>query len=154
MRHLRYLKYILRHKWYVFVECCRLGIPIRGLLHDMSKFRPSEWGPYVQYFYGGGGNGYEFNKAWLKHIHRNPHHWQHWILRCDDGDTKILCMPQKYRHEMLADWIGAGKAITGKDNLVEWFRDNQEKIRLSQETENWIRATIAEHLTPSGDRRK
>lgn len=25
--HLRYLWYVLRHKWFVFVECVRLGIP-------------------------------------------------------------------------------------------------------------------------------
>jgi len=45
-----YLSYILRHKWFVFVECLRLGIPWRGLVHDLSKLTPSEFGPYMRYF--------------------------------------------------------------------------------------------------------
>lgn len=28
--HLQYLWYVLRHKWFVFVECCSLGIPLQG----------------------------------------------------------------------------------------------------------------------------
>lgn len=52
MKHLKYLSYILRHKWYVFVECCKRGIYWRGFMHDMSKFLPSQWFPYVNYFYG------------------------------------------------------------------------------------------------------
>lgn len=33
-----------------------------------------------------------FNRAWLLHIHRNPHHWQHWVLINDDpelGETVL-----------------------------------------------------------------
>jgi hypothetical protein len=52
MMHLRYLKSQLRHKWFVFVECCKLGIPHLGIIHDLSKFLPSEWRGYACYFYG------------------------------------------------------------------------------------------------------
>lgn len=38
--HLAYLWYVLRHKYFVFVECCRLGVPWRGLVHDLSKLSP------------------------------------------------------------------------------------------------------------------
>lgn len=50
--HLAYLWYVLRHKWFVFLECWRLGIPWLGVVHDMSKFTPGEWFPYVNHFYG------------------------------------------------------------------------------------------------------
>ena len=50
-KHLKYLSYVMRHKWFVFVECCKLGIPFRGLVHDLSKFSPSEWFPYANFFY-------------------------------------------------------------------------------------------------------
>lgn len=47
---LGYLGYIARHKWFVFVECCRLGIPWRGIAHDLSKLSPAEFGAYMRYF--------------------------------------------------------------------------------------------------------
>jgi hypothetical protein len=52
-KHWNYFKYILKHKYYCFIECWKLGIPWRGIVHDLSKFRPCEWFPYVEYFYGG-----------------------------------------------------------------------------------------------------
>lgn len=57
--------------------------------HDASKTNPDEYEAYDRYFYGGN-RSYQvvqdFNPTWLKHIHRNPHHWQHWILLCDEPD--------------------------------------------------------------------
>lgn len=142
--YVKYLKYVIKHKWYVFIECCLLWAPIRGILHDWSKFRPSEFFPYAKYFYG----KYEgdekvkvnenFNKAWLHHIHRNKHHWQYWILREDDGDTKHIPIPRKHLKEMLADWHGAGKAINGKKDTVNWYNKNRHKIEMHYESERWI----------------
>jgi hypothetical protein len=51
-KHLEYLKKLLRHKWFTLQECRRLGITWLGLIHDWSKFLPSEWGPYVEWFHG------------------------------------------------------------------------------------------------------
>jgi hypothetical protein len=34
--------------------------------------------------------------------------------------------------------MGAGKAITGKDNTDEWYRANYDKIKLHPETRLWI----------------
>ncbi|MBU1621842.1 MAG: hypothetical protein KJ604_20490, partial [Gammaproteobacteria bacterium] len=144
-----------------------LGIPFRGIVHDWSKFLPSEWGPYAEYFYGGPhikwsevgvyGKTYHFelcwktcqegakesfNFSWLYHQHRNPHHWQYWVLREDDGNTFALPMPLKYRLELLADWHGAGIAITGKRNTREWYEKNKDKMLLHPETRAWIEATL------------
>ncbi len=99
--HLAYAGYVLRHKWFVFVECCKLGIPLAGIIHDWSKFLPSEWIPYVHFFYGRDGQrvqrrdstGYykptdtgdaAFDFAWLLHQKRNAHHWQWWVLPEDN----------------------------------------------------------------------
>lgn len=49
--YLLYLRQVLRHKWYVFWECCRLGIPLLGITHDLSKFLPSEFLPCARWFY-------------------------------------------------------------------------------------------------------
>ena len=48
----QYLKYIFRHKWFVSVECRKAGIAWRGVIHDLSKLRPSEFVPYASYFMG------------------------------------------------------------------------------------------------------
>ena len=127
-----------------------MGLYWRGIVHDLSKLLPSEWFPYVDFFYGkklrgGFTPNYQirpFNIAWLKHIHRNPHHWQYWILREDDGDTIPLPMPEIYMREMLADWRGARRAITGKDNLVEWYRINHQKMQLHPKTREWLEDRI------------
>jgi|SRR5579872_1338507 len=140
--NLRYLNYVLRHKWFVFVAGLRTGAPLwRLLIHDWSKFLPIEWGAYVASFYG----GYQyvarppeivaaFDRAWLHHQHVNAHHWQHWVLREDSGATKIIPMPDRFVREMVADWMGAGRAITGKWEFAIWYANNREKILVAPET--------------------
>lgn len=133
--HLKYLRYVLAHKFYVL----RAGLHIhawyhprwllRLLVHDWSKFLPAEWTPYVHTFYAPPiarrtGQTLEqyhaclaaekrerlaaFNAAWLHHIHWNPHHWQHHILHQDDGRTFVLVPPAVLADEMVADWLAAG----------------------------------------------
>ena len=62
--------------------------------HDASKSNPDEYEAYDAYFYGGNRSHAiveAFNRAWLLHIHRNPHHWQHWVLINDDpGEGEVL----------------------------------------------------------------
>lgn len=67
--------------------------------HDQSKNEPDEYEAYDAYFYGNN-RSYEvvqrYQRAWLLHIHRNPHHWQHWILIHDDmedGELYPITMP-------------------------------------------------------------
>lgn len=161
MKHIKYLRYLLRHKWFVLVECWKRGLIWRGLVHDLSKFIPSEWNAYAEYFYGDlrstewfdlyarysgvpelapWGESIEdrFNLAWLLHQHRNPHHWQYWLLKQDDGGPHIILpMPEQYRTEMLCDWIGAGKAM-GKPDTKAWYLANRDNIVLHSTTEEWI----------------
>lgn len=163
MKYVKYLRYVLVHKWFVFLECVKLGIPFRGLIHDISKFYPSEFLPYAEYFYGDNKNekarrdktGYHhvpeeaednFNFAWLLHQKRNRHHWQWWILIRDNddnkGEFKIFDMPLKYRKEMLADWRGAGRAQGFGDNTKKWYIANGNKMRLHQNTQKWLEEGI------------
>ena len=153
--YLKYLSYVLRHKWFVFLSCCRMGIPWQGIIHDISKFYPWQWFPYVHAFYGKKPNprdnsGYydaakigndPFLIAWLDHIHRNKHHWQWWVLQHDDGGKSVFDMPLKYRREMLADWIGAGRA-QGKPDTKAWYEANKDKMQLHPETRKWIEMVL------------
>jgi hypothetical protein len=52
MKFLKYLSYVLRHKWFVLVECWRVGLYWRGLVHDLSKFTWLEFTAYADFFYG------------------------------------------------------------------------------------------------------
>jgi Family of unknown function (DUF5662) len=159
MKYLNYLKYILRHKYYVAIECFKMGLIWRGLVHDISKLRPSEFEAYAEYFYGtkkatewaenGGWEGEvigkygiyveeRFNIAWNHHQKRNKHHWQYWLLKNDDGEQYSVGMPMKYLKEMLCDWRGAGMAINGKDNTKSWYLKNKDKIIIRKEDRLWI----------------
>jgi len=152
---LAYLRYVVRHKWFVFLECCKLGIPWLGVIHDLSKLLPSEFIPYALHFYGpdshhkdgsheakGIYGDLSFDRAWNYHQKRNRHHWQYWILIQDEDEDKVLKMPDKYQREMLADWKGAGRAITGQDNTPAWYAKSKEKMQLHQDTRAWIEREI------------
>lgn len=169
MKHWKYLKYVIKHKWFVLCACCRRGLVWQGIIHDWSKFLPSEWRPYAEFFYGPTKEdreqsvkilGYdcypakvlqraEFDKAWLKHQHRSPHHYQHWILREDSGKVIELEMPTKYALEMICDWEGAGRAITGKTGgTLAWYIKNRDNIKLHQDTRKLVESELevsAEH---------
>lgn len=148
-KHLKYLSYLLRHRWFVFIECCKAGIPIKGLVHDLSKFRPSEYFPYANFFYHKkvrDKTGYykptdtgdvAFDFAWFLHQKRNAHHWQYWVIPTDEGKFKILDMPLKFRKEMLCDWKGAGRAQK-TSGVRDWYLKNAHKLFLHPNTRNWI----------------
>lgn len=162
-KYFKYLKYVIRHKYYVIIECFKVGLYWRGIMHDMSKFRPSEFIPYARYFNGNYpteeacrrarqfqvalGKSKEqikedFDFAWLKHIHRNKHHWQFWILREDCGKNVYMDMDTTTIFEMICDWRGAGKAIHGHDETEEWYLKNKDKMRLSKKTREHVERII------------
>ena len=143
-RHWNYLKYVLRHKYFVIKALQKLDFPvIYGLMHDMSKFKPSEWFPYAACFYKPNGDKqYDeteaFNQAWNYHQKSNKHHWQYWFITMDRGESKALQMPQRYIKEMIADWLGAGKAIHGKWEVKEWYQKNKDNMVLHPNTRNIV----------------
>lgn len=143
IRHWQYLKYVMRHKLYVFQACLKLGVPIWiAIFHDWDKFLPDEWFAYARTFYApDGSNQYKpdnsFAIAWLLHQNRNKHHWQYWLITWDKGNTECLAMPDVYRREMLADWKGAGKAL-GKPDTSLWYFVNYDNIKLHHDTRKWI----------------
>lgn len=148
MKYWKYLKYIIRHKYYVAQECFKYGLYWRGIMHDMSKLLPSEFFAYADYFYANGDER-AFDMAWLKHQKRNDHHWQWWILNEDSGASKYMEMSWDAMTEMICDWVGAGKAmgkVSPKDDPFyetrAWYRANQNKIRLNITTRQWVKFRI------------
>ena len=153
-RHVAYGAYLLRHKWFVTIECFRHGLIWRGLVHDLSKFRPSEWFPYAGYFYAPDGKPREgvrvnsagyykptdigdaaFELGVLAHRHRNKHHWQWWVQLEDNGWTKVLQMPIKYVEEMICDWMGAERAQGFGRDIRPWYEKNKDKMKMHPVTQ-------------------
>lgn len=117
--------------------------------HDYSKYDAEEYSAYDSYFYGGN-KSYavvqKFNKAWLRHIHENGHHWQHWVLINDDPSEGeiILDMPAPYIIEMICDWWSFSWQ---KGNLYEvftWYDEHKEYVKLSFDTR-----VLVEHILKS-----
>lgn len=154
-RHFAYLKYVLRHRWYVMLACFRYGLWWRGIKHDWSKFMPCEWTPYADSFYNRDGtkrdwksrdafDKVEFDAAWNHHQKVNDHHWQFYCLITDADEPRYrpLPMPDVCIREMVADWASAGFVITGRWEVVEWYERNKEKMLLHPST----RLTVEELL--------
>lgn len=156
--HFAYLRYVLKHKWHVFRGCIALGVPLhQAIIHDWVKFLPVEFSPYVYQFYNADGSkrtvrdasgSYDpnkqadaFKRAWLHH-QRQPHHWQAWISIGDGGNLSPLPIPQRFVLEMVADWYGAGMAITGKPELESWFLKNKDKMLLEDGTRYRVQQAI------------
>lgn len=117
--------------------------------HDQSKSEPDEYAAYDAYFYGGN-RSYEvvqnFRRAWLAHIHRNPHHWQHWILMNDDpGEGMvILDMPYNFIIEMICDWWAFS---WNKGNLYEifsWYDEHKDYMKLSDKTRKTVEDILSQ----------
>ena len=149
--HLRYLAYVLRHKWHVFVACRGLHVPIwQAIIHDWTKFLPCEWFPYVQRFYGAASpqrnrTDDAFDQAWNHHQKSNRHHWQYWVIITDRDTSRLqaLSIPPRYAREMVADWIGAGRA-QGKPDVAAWYAANAAKMVLHDHTRALVEQLISE----------
>ena len=82
---IKHLILITKHKWVVFKLCCKVGIPWRGLVHDLSKYSPTEFFESIKYYTGthspitGEKQDKGYSEAWLHHKGRNKHHSEYWI---------------------------------------------------------------------------
>jgi hypothetical protein len=140
--HIRFHWYMLRHKFYVFRVGLTLRVPFwQALLHDWTKYLPSEYPAYVDFFRGIGKEmtpynpGPHFDQARNTHQKRNRHHWQYWLFYSEHEEPPLrpLPIPKRYIREMVADWISVGR-VSGKDDTLTWYADNRERIILHPET--------------------
>ena len=146
-----HLKTVITHKHWVFVYACKFGIPLRGLLHDMSKFSPIEFWESVRYFDGtkspilGAKADKGYSLAWQHHKGRNPHHYEYWVDKLDDGGVAIL-MPDKYAIEMICDYLAAGRTYNGKNFTYEselgWWRMKSGTIKMHSVTQYFVDYTF------------
>ncbi len=129
----RYFKTICKHKREVFKECRACGITWQGIVHDLSKFSPTEFIPAAKYWQGDRSpieaekEAIGYSDSWLHHKGRNKHHWEYWCdFNNETGEPFPHKIPYRYVVEMVCDWIGAGKVYSAKkwtqSEPIEYFR--------------------------------
>ena len=112
---------ITAHKLLVAGYCFRMGLYRQGLMHDLSKYSPTEFLEGARYWQGNRSpNNAEreatgVSLAWLHHKGRNKHHFEYWIdygINCDTI-IKGVPIPRRYIAEMVADRISASRVYLG-----------------------------------------
>ena len=143
-----HLKTITVHRHLVCRYCFRLGLYRQGLLHDLSKYSPSEFLAGARYYQGDRSpNDAErietgVSQAWLHHKGRNRHHFEYWVdyVRMPDGriDFKGHKMPIRYVAEMFCDRIAACRVYMGEKytdaSPWEYFQRGKNDIPIHPET--------------------
>lgn len=118
----KHFKTITHHKLMVMKGCFSVGLYRQGLLHDLSKYMPSEFLVGARYYQGTQSpNNAErrdkgYSSAWLHHKGRNKHHYEYWMDYSAHAGKGIIParMPERYVVEMFIDRIAASKNYNGK----------------------------------------
>lgn len=144
---------ITKHRNKVFIHCVKAGIPVRGLLHDLSKYSPTEFFEGARFYLGFKSptekerEVYGYSKAWMHHKGRNRHHFEYWTdYNIKTKRLEPVKMPIKFVKEMFCDRVAAGKVYLGKnytnDNPIEYFQRGSAKTAMHPETaallESWL----------------
>jgi len=128
-----HFKLITKHRWLVFKFCVKVGIPFRGLIHDLSKYSFTEFFESAKYYVGYKSpiqvarEEREYSKAWLHHKGRNKHHEEYWYDF--NAPVKAPVIPYKYAVEMLCDSLSAGITYKGKEfknDYPLWYWNNKK----------------------------
>lgn len=147
-----HFKTVCIHRFWVGYYCFKLKLYWRGLVHDLSKFSPTEFIESVKYYQGTSSpinaakkeKGY--SNAWQHHKGRNKHHYEYWTDNYDAGTTCIM-MPFEYACEMICDWMGAGRAYHGKTftfkDEYEWYLSKRDSMKIHPAIKAWCDAVMS-----------
>ena len=118
-----HFKTVTRHRALVMKHCFKAGIPYRGLVHDLSKFSPTEFFSSAYYYEDGkrSPNEHEretkgYSDAWMHHKGRNKHHWEYWSdVNPKSKRYEPVPMPLVYLKESFCDRVAASKIYKGEN---------------------------------------
>lgn len=126
--------------------CFKVGLYRQGLLHDLSKYSPTEFLVGARYYQGTRSpNNAEreakgYSSAWLHHKGRNKHHLEYWIdYSLKEGEKMAgMKMPVKYVVEMFCDRVAASKNYKGEAytdaDAYEYYLHSKEHYIIHPET--------------------
>jgi hypothetical protein len=121
MHPVQHFQTVSRHRREVLHNCILAGIPLQGLVHDLSKYAPVEFFNGARYYTGTHSPNveerklYGYSRAWLHHKGRNKHHFEYWW----DYDMAKrrpvpVKMPLRYVKEMFCDRVAASRVYRGE----------------------------------------
>ena len=140
---------ITKHRHKVIAHCAKAGILGQGLLHDLSKYSPTEFMQGAKFSTGtrspneGEREAYGYSKAWLHHKGRNRHHFEYWTDY--DPKTKLITpvkMPLRYVAEMFCDRVAASKIYRKKNykdsDPLDYFAQAKGRRVIHPETSDFL----------------
>lgn len=140
-----HLHTINSHKLKVTKFCFQMGLYKQGLLHDLSKYSPTEFFPSVEYYQGDRSpisaerKAKGYSECWLHHKGHNRHHWEYWVDYSPIEKKYVsLDIPANYVKEMVCDRIAACM-VYQKDkyhpsSALEYLEKSAEKEMLHPNT--------------------
>lgn len=143
---------ITHHKNLVMAGCFKIGLYKQGLLHDLSKYSPTEFLVGCKYYQGNmSPNNAErkdkgYSLAWLHHKGRNKHHLEYWIdygVSNENGKEHRgmvgMKMPVRYVCEMFIDRISASKNYQKEQytdhSALDYFLKGKDHYLIHPDTE-------------------
>jgi hypothetical protein len=162
-QYIKWFKYLMTHKWYVFVDMYKAGYPLAGLIHDWDKLTFYKFVTYANHHYAPDGEpkghfktktaGYKagetgdepFDACVLDHLRISEHHWQHYYEVVDYGGFPAeitRMMPHERIVEMMADWRSAAKVQGTDPDMVKWYDQHKDDMKLNSRTREEIETTL------------
>lgn len=142
-----HFKTVSRHKIYVAEGCFKIGLCWQGIVHDLSKYSPVEFGIGIRYFDGHRSpnvvervNNEGLSTAWLHHKGRNRHHFEYWIDYSIRPGMMVYGnrMPMRYVAEMVCDRRAACLAYnrTNYTSSSPWdhYQKTKHKVIMDHDT--------------------
>ena len=136
---------ITRHRWLVRQGCFQVGLIWQGLVHDLSKYSPTEFWVGARLYQGNRSpNAAEreekgYSEAWMHHKGRNRHHYEYWTDMCPGRPNyEAVPMPRKYLVEMVMDRRAACMVYQGKyytpASALNYFETSRERQLIHEKT--------------------
>ncbi len=142
----QHFKTITKHRWLVRSGCFQVGLYWQGLVHDLSKYAPTEFCTGAAYYQGNRSpNAAEreakgYSEAWMHHKGRNRHHYEYWTdMNRQTGRYEAVPMPRKYLVEMVMDRRAACIVYQGRDytdgSALAYFLKSRERELMHPRTQ-------------------
>ena len=108
--------------------------------HDESKLSYNEYQAFNEFTF------YErtedvinkYRRAQLEHRHKNPHHWEYWVLQTSDTPPTPLDMDYPYIIEMICDWWSFSWAADNLFLIFYWYDKHKDNIMMSDKTRTTV----------------
>lgn len=155
IKFFKHLKIVTTHRWKVLVFSFKVGIPLNGFKHDLSKFSYTEFSRSLKYFQGVSSpilcermDNDLYSEVAVHHTNRNRHHFEYWI-DVYKGQLVIKKMPFKYNLEYCIDMISASmtymKKDFTKDKVLNYFLERKSNYFMHPGSKEFVIKVLEEY---------